>query len=80
MTGWSSGRTCSRLRSSSAHARLLFIQPLQAMLPHFGQADAVQGFSAHLEGVLPLLLLPLQSLLVPSMEFVECIFTLAFCF
>ena len=37
-----------------------------------------QGFSPNLEGVLALLLLPLQTLLVPSMEFVEGVLTLAF--
>ena len=57
---------------------LFFVQPLQAMLTDFGQADAVQCFSPNLEGVSPLLLLPLQSLLVPGMEFMEGVFAVAF--
>jgi len=57
---------------------LLFVQPLQAMLLDFGQANAVQCSSPNLEGVAPFLLLPLQSLLIPGMEFMEGVFAVAF--
>ena len=50
------------------------------MLPDFGQTDAVQRFSPNVEGVLLLLRFPPQSPLVPSMQFVEGVLALPFCF
>ena len=64
MTGWSSGQDLLPLSQFVCPGPFLFIQPLEPMLPHFGQADPVQGFPPNLEGVLALLLLSLQSLLV----------------
>jgi len=38
---------------------MLVVQPLEPMLPDFGQADPVQGITPRLEGVLALFLFPL---------------------
>src|ERR1043165_7258505 len=58
----------------------LFSQPLETVLAHFEQAETPQCVTAYLEGVLPLLLLTLQTLLMSSMEFVKGILALAFGF
>src|SRR5690348_1780737 len=50
---------------------LLILQPAEPVLSDLGQADAVQRLPAHLEGVLALVLLPLESLPVPGMQLVE---------
>jgi len=45
---------------------LVFVQLFQSMLADFEQADPVQGFSTNPEGIVPLLIFSLQSLLVPG--------------
>ena len=50
---------------------LLLLQLAEAVLANFGQADPVQSVPAHLERMLTLVLLPLESLVVPGVQLVK---------
>ena len=80
MIGCSAGSTSLPLAQFGSPGPLLFVEPLEPMVPHFGQADPVHGITPHLKGVAALLLFPLQPLLMPGVEGVESLFPLAFGF
>jgi hypothetical protein len=74
------GQDLFTLTQFGCPSSFLFIKPLETMYSHFGQAQPTEGVTPHLEGILAFLLFALPTLLMPSIEFVERVFTLAFRF
>jgi hypothetical protein len=74
------GQDVLTLAQFGSPGSFFFIQPLDTVMPDFGQAEPTQGVTTNLEGIFAFLLFPLQTLLMPSMKFVKFVFTLAFRF
>src|SRR5437870_2543385 len=49
------GQDLLPLAQCSCPGQLLLVEPLQPVLPHFGQADPVHGVTSHLKGVVAFL-------------------------